>query len=93
MDFLTMPDRNSIFFTLNSGGLLIPMYDDFPDGYKSRVSYIIRLEPIEVTENNCDSILLCGEVSPNPFEDLKAITENVSDTMKNKYNIIKLYYS
>jgi len=90
MDFLTMPDRNSIFFTLNSAGLLIPMYNEFPDGYKSRVSYIIRLEPVEVTHNNCDSILLCGEVSPNPLEDLKAITENVSNTMTNKYNIIKL---
>ncbi|KAL4088975.1 hypothetical protein QTP88_024053 [Uroleucon formosanum] len=77
MDFLTMPDRNSIFFALNSAGLLTPMYDDFPDGYKSKVSYIIRLQPIEVTHDNCDSILLCGEVSLNPFEDLKAITENV----------------
>jgi len=88
MDFLTMPDRNSIFFTMNSAGLLTPMYDDFPDGYKSKVLYIIRLEPIEVTVNNCDSILLCGEVSPNPFEDLKAITENVRDTLRNKFNVI-----
>jgi len=55
------------------------MYDDFPEGYKSTVSYMIKLEPVEVTYDNCDSILLCGEVSSNPFEDLKAITENVSD--------------
>jgi len=88
MDFLTMPDRNSIFFTINSVGLLTPAYDDFPDGYKSKLLYILRLEPIEVTNNNCDSILLCGEVSPNPFEDLKAITEKVRVIQTNKFKVI-----
>jgi len=78
MEFLNMPDRVVIFFMLNSAGLLIPIYDDFPDGYKSRVCYIIRLKPVEITHDNCDSVLLCGEVSPNPIEDLKVITENVS---------------
>lgn len=79
MDFLNLPDRETIFFLLNSAGLLVPMYDDFPEGYKSKVLYIIKLEPVEVTQDNCDSILLCGEMSANPIEDLKAITENVSD--------------
>jgi len=88
MDFFTMPDRNKIFFMMNSAGLLTAMSDDFPDGYKSKVLYIIRLEPIEVTQTNCDSILLSGEISPNPFEDLKAITEKVRNTLTNELNVI-----
>ncbi|XP_025205784.1 dynein beta chain, ciliary-like [Melanaphis sacchari] len=76
MDFLNTPNRDSIFFMVNSSGLLTPIYDDFPDGFKSRVTYIIKLKSVEITPNNCDTTLLCGEVSSNPFEDLKAITEN-----------------
>lgn len=55
------------------------MYDDFPEGYKSLVSYILKFEPVEVTHNNWDSILLCREISENPIQDLRAITENISD--------------
>lgn len=77
MEFLNSRDRNKILFTLNSVGVLTPMYD-FPEGCKVKISYIIKLEPVEVTISNYESILMCGEISSNPIEDLKAITENVS---------------
>lgn len=77
MDFLNSPDRRRILFTLNSIGVLLPMYD-FSEGFKVKASYILKLEPVEVTMDNFDSIFLCGEVSSNAIEDLKAIIENVS---------------
>lgn len=77
MDFLSLPNRSTILFTLNSTGALVPMYD-FPEGYKSNVFYLIKLKPVEVTQSNCESVLISGEISTNPIEDLKAITENVS---------------
>lgn len=78
MDFLNLADQNTILFTLNSAGVLIPMHD-FPEDFKTKITYFIKLEPVEVTQDNCKFILICGDVSTNPIEDLKAITENVSD--------------
>lgn len=78
MDFLSLPNRSTILFTLHpTGGALVPMYD-FPEGCKSNVFYFVKLTPVEVTQSNCESILISGEISANPIEDLKAITENVS---------------
>jgi len=93
MEFLSSPDCNKILFTLNSIGVLIPMYD-FPEGCKMKISYIIKLKPVEITLYNYESVLMCGEVSSNPIEDLKAITENVSNLSLNilKHTIIKGYY-
>lgn len=63
--------------TLNSAGALIVM-NDFPEGYKMKLTYVLKKENVEVTENNYESILMCGEISPSPIEDLKLISENVS---------------
>lgn len=78
MDFLNLLDHNTLLFTLTSAGVLIPMYD-FPEDYKIKITYFIKLKPVEVTQDNCESILICGDVSINPIEHLKAITENVSE--------------
>lgn len=78
MDFFNSPDRCTILFTLNPLGVLLPMYD-FSEGFKIKASYILKLEPVIVTMDNFESILLCGDVSSNPIEDLKAIIENVSE--------------
>lgn len=78
MDFLNMPDREMILFTLNPTGVLMPMLD-FPDGLKTKVSYFIKLGSAEVTKSNYESILVYGEVSTNPLKDLKAVTEHVSN--------------
>lgn len=77
MDFLNLLDHNTILFILNPAGVLIPMYD-FPEDFKIKITYFIKLESIEVTQDNYESILMCGDVSANPIEDLKAITEHVS---------------
>jgi hypothetical protein len=65
------------------------MYD-FSEGFKVKASYILKLEPVEVTMDNFESIFLCGEVSSNPIEDLKAIIENVSKSIIYSVNSILL---
>lgn len=77
IEFLNKPDRDTILFIINSNGALTPMLD-FPENYKSKMFYFIKLEPSEVTPQNCSSILMYGEISANPLEDFKAVTENVS---------------
>lgn len=78
MDFLNLPDRNTILFTLNAVGVLIPT-NVIPKDLKMKMTYFIKLEHVEVTQNNYEFILMCGDVSTNPIEDLKAFNENVSD--------------
>lgn len=77
MNFLNIPDRNKILITLNSASVLIVM-NDFPEGFKMKLTYILKKESVVVTENNYESILMCGEISPSPIEDLKLMSENVS---------------
>lgn len=77
MNFINSPDKCSILFTLNAAGIMIPM-DDFIEGFKTKVSYVIKLDSVEITNDNFASQLICGDVSTNPFEDLKTVTESVS---------------
>lgn len=80
MEFLNTPDREMILFTLNPTGVLMPMLD-FPDGFKTKMSYFIKLTSVEVTKSNYEYILIYGEVSTNPLMDLKAVTEHVSNNI------------
>lgn len=89
MEFINLPDHLSILFMLNYAGILMPM-TIFPDGFKNKISYFIKLEQTEVTLSNYESILLYGDISPNPIDDLKAITENVSSRYVQFMFIIKL---
>lgn len=77
MDFLNIPQRKKILITLTPAGVLTPMHD-FPDGKKVKLTYILKKDDVEVTENNYESVLMCGDISPNPIEDLKLLSENVS---------------
>ncbi|VVC32244.1 Hypothetical protein CINCED_3A002285 [Cinara cedri] len=77
MNFFNTPDCDKILFTLNSTGVLMPI-NDFPeDVLKNKISYFIKLELVEITDINFESMLIYGDVSSNPIEDLEAITENV----------------
>jgi hypothetical protein len=78
MDFIKSPDKCKILFTLNSAGLMTPM-DEFIHSFKTKVSYIVKLDSVEITNDNFESQLICGEVSSNPIEDLKTAAETVSE--------------
>jgi len=50
-----------------------------PKDLKMKLTYFIKLEHVEVTETNYEFILMCGDLSTNPIEDLKAFNENVRE--------------
>lgn len=66
-----------IMFTVNSSGLLTPILE-FPEGFRTKVFYFIKLEPVVITDSNYGSVIMSGMVSTNLIEDIKALTENVS---------------
>lgn len=79
MNFFNTPDCDKILFTLNSSGVLT-VINDFPeDIMTNKISYFIKLELVEVTDSNYEVVLIYGDVSSSPIEDLEAITKNVSD--------------
>lgn len=92
MNFFNTPDCDKILFTLNSSGVLT-VINDFPeDIMNNKISYFIKLELVEVTDINYEVILMYGDVSSNPIEDLEAITKNVSDNyICNRKWIIVIY--
>lgn len=76
MNFLNLSDHDSILFMLTSSNVLIPLLE-IPDGPKNKLTYFIKLEPVEVTQSNYETILICGDVSKNLIADLKETTDNV----------------
>lgn len=76
MNFLNLPDHDSILFMLNSSNVLIPMLE-IPDGPKSKLTFFVKLESVEVTQHNYETILMCGDISKNLIADLKELTDNV----------------
>lgn len=77
-NFLDLPDFEMLLFMLNSSGVLTPMIE-FPDGYKTKTYYFKKLEQVKITEINYQAVILSGEISPNPIEDIKTLTESVSE--------------
>lgn len=57
---------------------MTPMYD-FVQGFKTKVTYIMKLNAVSITYENIESELISGEMSPNLYDDLKISTEGVSD--------------
>lgn len=70
--------KNIILFSINSSGALIPT-SEIPNNLKNKLLYFIKLELVQITDSNYESILVKGELSPNPIHDVKQIVENVSE--------------
>lgn len=78
MNFLDDSNIDTILFTVNSSGVLTPMFE-FPDGFKTKMFYFLKLEPVAITESNLETTLMSGEISTNPIEDVKTLTEKVCE--------------
>lgn len=86
MNFLDVSNIETILFTVNSSGILTPMYE-FPDGFKTKVFYFLKLEPVAITETNIETTIITGDVSTNPIEDIKTLTEKVSENSRTIYDV------
>lgn len=77
MMFLNKADKDRILFSMNSVGALIPTYE-IADDFKNKLSYFIKIERVEITKENYKTMLLNGDISLNPVQDIKTVSENVS---------------
>ncbi|XP_030371689.1 dynein beta chain, ciliary [Scaptodrosophila lebanonensis] len=77
MEFLKDPEKPRIIFTMNTGGLLYPMYN-FPAKPRAKVVYFIRNKtPSELTEENMMKSLMYGDLLPNPLANLSVLCDDV----------------
>uniref|UniRef100_A0A1B6BXH8 Dynein beta chain, ciliary-like n=1 Tax=Clastoptera arizonana TaxID=38151 RepID=A0A1B6BXH8_9HEMI len=76
MDFLSKSENNILLITLTSAGMLQPS-TVFPAMSKTKSSYFIKKRPEPVTPENIRQVLIFGDVSPNPIENLAVCLEEV----------------
>lgn len=76
MNFLNEPSKDKLIFTMGTGNL-VPM-PEIPNDLNNKLAYFLKLDLVQITESNYKFILVNGEISINPIQDLKVVAENVS---------------
>ncbi|KAF5274393.1 hypothetical protein FQA39_LY07273 [Lamprigera yunnana] len=76
INFLNKPEIPRLILMFNLSGLLVPV-TEFPNSVKSKWSYFIRKSKVEITKHNIRSVLLIGDMSPKPVEQLAALVEDM----------------
>lgn len=76
MDFLNNPKNEKLILTLSPAGVIIPSWS-FPSNPKSKSSYFIRRLPEPITDENVRSMLIFGDVSGKPIDELAVLVEEV----------------
>ncbi|NWV29438.1 DYH17 protein, partial [Origma solitaria] len=67
--FFKQKDMLELVLMLNSAGLPQPT-TSFPSGLKSKAIYFVKKTGESITEDNCRSGLLVGDISPSPVDQL-----------------------
>ncbi|XP_006869595.1 PREDICTED: dynein heavy chain 17, axonemal [Chrysochloris asiatica] len=82
-EFLEKPDVPVLVMTLSPAGMIIP-YLGFPASLKSKAIYFIKTRPVSVTRDNYKALLLYGDISPEPVDQLIAVVEEVLYSLLNQ---------
>lgn len=77
MSFLDEPINNILIIKLTSAGVLTPSLS-FSNATKTKSSYFIRKRPEPITAANYKSMLIYGDVSPKPIDELAILVEEVN---------------
>ncbi|KAL1129232.1 hypothetical protein AAG570_013761 [Ranatra chinensis] len=76
MNFINRPTEEKLIITLTSAGVLQPS-TNFPVSSKSKSSYFIRRRPEPLTAANVRQLLMFGDISPKPIDELAVLIEEV----------------
>lgn len=75
-EFFEKADVTVLVLTLNPSGMIIPCLG-FPESLKSKGVYFIKTKLDSVNKLNYKSLLLYGDISPAPVDQLIAVVEEV----------------
>lgn len=76
-EFLERGDRRILVIYLNPSGQLVPM-DTFPTTAKNKAVYFIKRAPEAIKKENVKTLLMFGDVSHIPLDQLSYLVESVS---------------
>ena len=76
MSWLENPEMVMLTINLTTAGMLIPSHA-FPGVMKTKSSYVVRTWPCAITEENVRDVLICGDISPKPLDEMIIILEKV----------------
>lgn len=76
MKFFDTPSENMLTMQISSAGVLVPSLN-LKTGGKVKISYFMRKTPVKITESNFREVMIPGDMSPKPLEDLAVLFEEV----------------
>ncbi|KAF5280421.1 hypothetical protein FQR65_LT03230 [Abscondita terminalis] len=76
LKFFDKPEIPKIIMNVNVSGALVPLLE-FPPNLKTKSSYFIRRVPEPITRENIKDVLLIGDVSHKPVEDIGCLVEDM----------------
>ncbi|XP_049855418.1 dynein beta chain, ciliary-like [Schistocerca gregaria] len=76
MDFLDKTTEYLLIVTVNTAGQLIPI-NSFPVNSKTKCCYFIKCYKEPVTSQNYQKVLLCGDMSSKPIDELSVLVAEV----------------
>ena len=76
-EFLERGDRRILVITVASNGQLTPT-NTFPTSSKNKSVYYIKRQPEAIKKDNIKTLLMFGDVSHIPLEQLSYLVESVS---------------
>ena len=77
-EFLEKPEKRLLVIYLASNGQLTPD-TAFPSSSKNKAVYFIKRQPEQVKKENVKTLLLFGDVSHVPLDQLSNLVESVSE--------------
>ncbi|XP_031327312.1 dynein beta chain, ciliary-like [Photinus pyralis] len=76
LNFFNNPNVPRLIMITSAAGQLMPV-TEFPNNLKTKSSYFIRKKKEVVTRDNIREVLLIGDMSPKPVEEIAVLVEEV----------------
>lgn len=76
-EYMERGDRRVLVIHLSSNGQLVPMAT-FPTSSKTKAVYFIKRTPDSIKKENLKTLLMFGDVSHIPLDQLSYLVESVS---------------
>ncbi|XP_011494831.1 PREDICTED: dynein beta chain, ciliary-like [Ceratosolen solmsi marchali] len=76
LHFFEIATENMLLIEMSPVGILIP-FSFIQLNYKTRYCYFLKRDSVVLTGDNCQEMLLIGEMMPNSFDELATIVQDV----------------
>jgi hypothetical protein len=77
VEFFEIATENMLLIEINLLGMLVP-FSFIQLNYKTNYVYFLKRDSVVITADNCQEMLVMGDMSPKSFNELASIVEDVS---------------